>query len=61
MGLLGCKSANSFLHKVYYYNKLFGLRCGEHSNIAVANFDVGSDFIRSEENVVKTFRGGFTI
>jgi len=32
----------------------------EHRNITVANFDVGSNFIRFEENVVKTFHGGLT-
>ena len=49
------------LHTVYYYNgKLCALRGGEHSNIAVANFDVGLDFIRFEDNLVKTFYGGFT-
>ena len=59
--LLGCKSAISLLHPVYYYyGKLFRLRSGEHSNITVANVDVGSDFIRFNENVVKTFHGGFT-
>lgn len=50
------------LHIVYYYNvKLFGRRGGEHSNITEANFDVGSDFIRFEENVVKKFHGGFPV
>ena len=50
------------LHIVYYYNvKLFGLRGGEHSNITEANFDVGSDFIRFEENVVKKFHDGFPV
>ena len=49
------------LHSVYYYNvKLFGLRGGEHNNITEANFDAGSDFIRFEENVLKTFHGAFT-
>ena len=40
--------------------KLFGLRSGKHSKLTVANVDVGSDFIRFEENVVKTFHGVFT-
>ena len=61
MGLLGCKSAKSLLHTVYYYEgKLFGLCGGEYRNITVANFDSGSNFIRFEENVVKTFYGVLT-
>ena len=61
MGLLGCQSAKSFLNTVYFYNgKLFGLRGGEHRNITVANFQLGSNFIRFEENVAKTFHGGLT-
>ena len=61
LGLLGCRSTISLLHPVYYYyGKLFRLRSGEHSNITVANVDVGSDFIRFKENVVKTFQVGFT-
>ena len=61
LGLLGCKSAILLLHTVYYYyGKLFRPRSGEHSNITVANVDVGSDFIRFKENVVKTFYDGFT-
>ena len=61
MGLLGCKSAKSLLHTVSYYNgKLFELCGGEHRNITVANFDVGSNFIHFEENVVKTFHGCLT-
>ena len=60
LGLLGCKSAISLLHTVYYYyGKLFRFCSGVHSNITVANVDVGSDFIRFKENVVKTFHGGF--
>ena len=31
---------------------------GEHRNITVANFQLGSNFIRFEENVAKTFHGG---
>ena len=34
LGLLGCKSAISLLHTVYYYyGKLFRLRGSEHCNI----------------------------
>ena len=61
LGLLGCRSTISLLHPVYYYcGKLFRLRSGEHSNTNVANVDVGSDFIRFKENVVKTFPIGNT-
>ena len=59
-GLLGCQSAKSLLNTVNYYNgKLFGLRGGEHRN-TVANFELGNNFIRFEENVAKTFHGGLT-
>ena len=55
LGHSGCKSAISLQHIVYYYyGKLFRFCSGVHSNITVANVDVGSDF------VVKTFHGGFT-
>lgn len=40
--------------------KLFGLRGGEYRNITVANFDIGSNFIRFEENLMKTFHSGLT-
>ena len=61
LGLLGCKSAISLLHTVYYYfGKLIRLCSGEQSYITVANVDVGSDFTRFKENVVKTCHGGFT-
>ena len=61
MGLLGCQSAKSLLNTVYFYNgKLFGLRGVEHRNITIANFQLGSNFIRFEENVAKTFHGGLT-
>ena len=61
LGLLGCQSAKSLLNTVYCYNgKLFGLRGGEHRNITVANFELGNNFIRFEENVAKTLRGGLT-
>ena len=61
MGLLGCQSAKSLLNTVYFYNrKLLGLRGGEHRNITVANFELGSNSIHFEENVAKTFHGGLT-
>ena len=51
-------SSGPFQQRLTYM--LFRLRRGEHSNITVANADVGSDFIRFKENVVKTFHSGFT-
>ena len=61
MGLLGCQSAKSLLNTVYFYNrKLLRLRGGEHRNITVANFELGSNSICFEENVAKTFHGGLT-
>ena len=39
---------------------MFGLRGGEHRNITVGNFELGSNFIPFEENVAKTFRGSLT-
>ena len=47
------------LNTVYYYNgKLFSLRRGEHRNITVNNFEVGSNYSEFKENVSKTFHGG---
>ena len=58
-GLLGTATAKSLLNTVYFYNgKLFGLRAGEHRNINVNNFEVGTNFIRFEENASKTYSGG---
>ena len=49
------------LDAVYFYNgKLFGLRGGEHRNNTVANLELGSNFIRFKDNLVKTFHGGLT-
>ena len=60
-GLFGLSSAKSLLNTVYFYNgKLFGLCGDEHRNITVANFELGGNFIRFEENVAKTFHGGLT-
>ena len=59
VGQLGGRTSKSLLNTVYYYNgKLFGLRHGEHRNITVNNFKVGSNYIEFEENVSKTFHGG---
>ena len=60
-GQLGMSTSKSLLNSVYYYNgKLFGLRRGEHRNITVNNFEVGSNYIAFEENVSKTFHGGLS-
>ena len=58
-GQLSGRTSKSLLNTVYYYNgKLFGLRRREHHNITVNNFKVGSNYIKFEENVSKTFHGG---
>lgn len=58
-GLLGRATAKSLFNTVYFYNgKLFGLRGGEHRNINVNNFEIGTNFIKFEENVSKTYHGG---
>jgi len=58
-GLLGTCTAKSVLNTVYFYNgKLFGLRGGEHRNIVVNNFEIGSNFLTFTENASKTFHGG---
>ena len=58
MNLLGTTSAKSLLYTVYYYNgKTFGLRGGDHRNIVLNNFELGSNFIKFQENYCKTFHG----
>ncbi|KAK3716290.1 hypothetical protein QZH41_014569 [Actinostola sp. cb2023] len=58
-GLLGTCTAKSLLNTVYFYNgKLFGLRGGEHRNIVVNIFEIGSNFLTFTENASKTFHGG---
>ena len=58
-GQLGMSSSRRLLNSVYYYNgKLFGIRLGEHRNITLNNFEVGSNYIQFKENVSKTFHGG---
>ena len=57
--LLGTASAKSLLNTIYFYNgKVFGLRGGDHRNIVVNNFEIGSNFIKFEENASKTYHGG---
>ena len=59
MNLLGTSSAKSLLYTVYYYNgKIFGLRGGDHRNVVLNNFELGSNFIKFQENCCKTFHGG---
>ena len=41
---------------VYFYNwKLYDLRASERRNIYFNNFEIGGNYIRSEENVSKMF------
>ena len=59
VNLLGTSSAKSLLYTVYFYNwKIFGLRGGDHRNIVLNNFELGSNFIKFQENSCKTFHGG---
>ena len=61
LNLLGMSTAKSLLNTVYFYNgKLFGLRGGEHRSLVLTNFEVGSNFVKFEENSCKTFHGGLT-
>ena len=55
-------TANSLLNTVYliYNGKLFRLRGGEHRNLVLNNFEVGSNFVKFQENSCKTFHGGLT-
>ena len=57
--LLGTSSAKSLLYTAYFYNgKIFGLRGGDHRNIVLNNFELGSNFINFQENYCRTFHGG---
>ena len=57
--LLGTTSAKSLLNTINFYNgKVFGLRGGDHRNIVVNNFEIGSNFIKLQENASKTYHGG---
>ena len=57
--LLGTTSAKLLLNTIYFYNrKVFGLCGGDHRNIVVNNFEIGSNFIKFEENASKTYHGG---
>ena len=49
INLLGTGSAKSLLNTGHFYNgKIFGLRGGDHRNIAINNFELGSNFIKFE-------------
>ena len=52
--LLGTTSVKSN----FYNGNVFGLRGGDHRNIVVNNFEIGSIFIKFEENASKTYHGG---
>ena len=41
-----------------FWVKKLGLRGGDHRNIVVNNSEVGSNFIKFEENASKTYHGG---
>ena len=57
--LLGTSSAKSLLYTVYFYNgKIFGLRGGDHRNIVLNIFELGSNSIKFQENSCKTLHGG---
>ena len=52
--LLGTSSAKSILYTVYFYNgRIFGLQGGDHRNIVLNNFELGSNFIKFQENSCK--------
>ena len=54
-------TAKSLLNTIYFYNgKLFGVRVGEHGSLVLNNFEVGSNFVKFQENSCKTFHGGLT-
>ena len=36
------------------------MRGGEHRNLSLTNFELGSNYINFEENLCKTFHGGIT-
>jgi len=60
-GLLGQSTAKSLLNSIYFYNgKIFGLRGGEHRNLTSTNLKLGSNYIKFEENLCKSFHGGIT-
>ena len=44
----------------FYKRKIFGLRGGDHRNIVLNNFELGSNFIKFQENSCKTFHGGMS-
>ena len=51
MNLLRTSSAKSLLYTVYFYNgKMFGLRGGDHRNIVSNDFELGSNYIKFQEN-----------
>ena len=57
--LLGTSSAKSLLYTVYFYNgKICGLRGGDHRNIVLNIFELGSNSIKFQENSCKTLHGG---
>ena len=58
MNILGKSSAKSLLYTVYFYNeKIFGLQGGDHRNIVLNNFELGSNFI--EKPLTSLFNAAF--
>ena len=61
MNLLRTSSAKPLLYRMYFYNgKIFGVRGGDQRNIVLNNFELGSSFIKFQENSWKTFHGGIS-
>ena len=56
LNVLGMSTAKSLLNTVYFYNgKLFGLIGGEYESLVLNNCEVGSNFVKFQENSYKTF------
>lgn len=57
--LLGCQTAKSLLHTIYFYNgKLFGIRSNEHRNLRVHNFRIDRNSLTYDESLSKTYHSG---
>ena len=56
-----CKKEKEFVSEqveATFWVKKFGSRGGDHRNIVVNNSEIGSNFIKFEENASKTYHGG---
>lgn len=57
--LFGIILVKLLLNIMYFYNgKIFGLCGGDYRKIVVNNFEIGFNFIKFEENVLKIYYGG---